>query len=51
MPLVDHYNYLLVLTSVNDFENVFVSFVNKDLFEFGEIYVSALDIPVNEMLI
>lgn len=49
MPLIHEYNNLLTFGLIYLCKEVFVSLVDKDLFEFGEENVSGLDEPVDGM--
>ena len=51
MPLVDENNNLLTWGFVNLFEKVFIFHINKNSLQVGEVYIRALSIPVNKVLI
>jgi hypothetical protein len=51
VPLIDEDNDLLALGLINLSEDIFITFINKDLLQFREEDSCALDVPVDQMLI
>jgi hypothetical protein len=51
MPLVHQHHNTVTLTLVDRLEEVFITLVNEDLFQLGEEQISALNIPVDQMLV